>query len=293
VVRIEIGARHYLLYLLLPHRIKHALLSPESRARLDAINRRAYETVFAGEAATGYDARHRYDADAQHEYPARLLVEQVWAPEGYGDVLELGAGTGYFTTRIARRARAVTALEPAPDMARVLRERCAAAGVANVRVLEAVAQDLDRAVAPASFDSALVLQSLHHFHRRPEVVRALGRALRPGGRLFLVEPHHNVRRALRLLGKYVRSYRPRRVWEDELSWATHDFLTRGELRALCRAGGFDPPRISTYWYPYGRRVVPDVRRRLRLERGLGRVPGLRHFAAVLAAETRRRPSPPA
>jgi SAM-dependent methyltransferase len=289
VLRIEVGARHFLLYLLLPHPLKQALLSPGSRARLDRINRAARESVFGGEAATAYDVRHRYEDEAQHEYPARALVEEVWAPGGYGHALELGAGSGYFTVRIARRARSLLALEPAPDMARVLRERCAAAGVGHVRVLEAVAQDLDRHVAPASVDSALVVQSFHHFHRRPEVIRSLARALRPGGRLFMVEPHHNLRRAARLLGKYLTTYRPRRTWRDENAWATHDFLTRGEIRTLCRAGGFEDARIQTYWYPYGRRLVPDPARRLAWERRLGRVPGLRHLAAVLAVEARRAP----
>src|SRR5437762_7085807 len=38
VISIEIARRHYLLYLLLPHWAKVALLSPGSQARLDRIN---------------------------------------------------------------------------------------------------------------------------------------------------------------------------------------------------------------------------------------------------------------
>ena len=48
---IEIGRRNYLLYLILPHPVKMALLSEASRARLDAINRLFNETAYSGESA--------------------------------------------------------------------------------------------------------------------------------------------------------------------------------------------------------------------------------------------------
>lgn len=287
MMRIEIGRRNYLLYLVLPHPLKVALLSPASRGKLDRINRGFNEGLYSGEGATAYDRIHRYAEEEQHEYPARALVGEVWAPEGYGHALELGAGSGYFTGLIARRARSVLAVEPVPDMQQVLRERCRAEGLANVRVVAATAFDLDGTVAPASVDSALIIQSLHHFHRRPEVFAALGHAVRPGGRLFMVEPHHNMRRVARLARKYLAEYRAPEFWTREQNWATHDFLTRREVRALCRHGGFDEVRISGFWIPYSRRLIPDARRRFQWERLIGRLPGLRHWASVLAVEARR------
>ena len=287
MIRIEIAERHYLLYLLLPHRAKVTLLSPASRVKLDCINRMFNAQIYSGDGATAYDQIHRYDEVGQHEYPARLLVTEVWALEGYGRALELGAGSGYFTALIARRAESVVAVEPVPDMQGVIRARCMAEGLRNVEVIGASALELPAYLPQASFDSAFVIQSLHHFHRRPEVFEALGRVIRPGGRLFMVEPHHNLRRVVRLLRKYLATYRAREFWTQERNWATHDFLTCGEIRALCRYGGFEDVRISRHWIPYSRRLVPDPERRFRLERRLGRIPGLRHFAGVLTMEARR------
>jgi len=287
VIRIEIGRRNYLLYLLLPHRLKVALLSPASREKLDRINRGFNEALYSGEGAAAYDRIHRYTEEEQHEYPSRALVADVWAPRGYGRALELGAGSGFFTALIARRATSVVAVEPVPDMRRVLSERCRAEGLDNVRIVGASAFDLASHVAAGSMDSALVIQSLHHFHRRDEVFAALGRALRPGGRLYMVEPHHNLRRAARLLRKYLTVYRAPEFWMNERNWATHDFLTRGEVRGLCRLAGFQDVRIAGYWIPYSRRLILDPERRFRVERRLGRWPVLRHFAAVLAVEARR------
>jgi ubiquinone/menaquinone biosynthesis C-methylase UbiE len=287
-MRIEIGRSHYLAYLLLPHPVKIALLSQESRRRLDSINRAFNERIYSSEGATEYDRIHRYAEAEQHDYPVRELVDSRWVAGGYGRALELGAGSGYFTTLIAAHADLMLAVEPVPDMQAVLTARCRRAGLDHVRVVEATAFDLSAHVAEASVDSAFILQSLHHFHRRDEVFRALGRVVRPGGRLFVVEPHHNLRRVARLFGKYLTRYRAPSFWRDERNWATHDFLTRAELRALCRQGGFTDVRMEGYWIPFSRRLIPDPRVRFGWERTAGRLPGLRHFAAVVAMTARRR-----
>jgi len=284
---VKSGPWRFLLYLVLPQPAKMALLPEELRGRLDRINLAANVGMYSGSGATSYDATHRYAEADHHEYPAQQLVEEAWAGVGYGRALELGAGSGYFTRLIASRAETVIAVEPVPDMQRVLRERCSAAGAANVEILAASAAELAGCLSPHSIDSAFVIQSLHHMHRRAEVFEALGRMLRPGGRLLVVEPHHNLRRIARLARKWVKYYRARDFWSREEGWATHDFLTRGELRRLCRIGGFDPPRFSGYWIPYMGRLVPDPARRFRLESRLGRLPLLRHWAGVLAMETRR------
>src|SRR5205823_11621766 len=104
VIRIEIGRRLYLPYLLLPHGVKMALLSPANREQLRRINAAGNEAHFSGEAARDYDQIHRFGATEQHEFPATALVGETWAPGGYGRALELGAGSGYFTSMIARRA---------------------------------------------------------------------------------------------------------------------------------------------------------------------------------------------
>jgi hypothetical protein len=72
---IEIGRRNYLLYLVLPHPVKMALLSEDSRAKLDAINRLSNETSFSGDGASNYDQNHRYGEAEQHDHPCRRLIE--------------------------------------------------------------------------------------------------------------------------------------------------------------------------------------------------------------------------
>jgi SAM-dependent methyltransferase len=283
---IEIPSRNYLLYLLLPHAVKMRFLSAPSAQKLTEINREVNEVIYSGDNAINYDQIHRYGEAEQHDYPLRELVGDLWAQEGYGRAVDLGAGSGYVTALIARHAQSVVAVELVPDMQRMIRDRCAREGLDHVKVVGASVFELDDRVGDG-FDSAFVIQSLHHLHRRQEMFKILRRLLRPGGRLFMLEPHHNVRRALRLFRWWLVTYRRPAYWRQERNWATHDFVTRPEIRTLCRRAGFEAVRISGYWMPGFGRLLPDRMRRFRAETVVGRIPGLRHLAGVFAIEARR------
>ena len=56
--------------------------------------------------------------------------------DGADQVLEVGAGTGFYTFDIARRVQSVTALERSPGMTRILRERITSVGTRNITVVE-------------------------------------------------------------------------------------------------------------------------------------------------------------
>ena len=75
-----------------------------------------------------------------------------------------------------RRARSVIAIEPVEDLQNVARDRCDAERLHNVRVVGSRAFDLSSDVPPGSVDSAFIIQSLHHFHRRPDVFAELVRS---------------------------------------------------------------------------------------------------------------------
>jgi len=45
--------------------------------------------------------------------------------------------------------------------------------------------------------------------------------------------------------------------------------------------------LEGYWIPGSRRLIVDPRRRFGIERMVGRLPAVRHFAAVLALTARR------
>ncbi|MGO4300686.1 class I SAM-dependent methyltransferase [Leifsonia sp. RAF41] len=116
-----------------------------------------------------------YDS-ARPSYPADAVT---WLAEGIeGPVLDLGAGTGKLAASLVDRGLEVTAVDPSPEMLRVLRER-----LPGVRASEGAAERIP--FPDASFDLVLAAQAWHWVDPEravPEVVRVL----RPGGRIGLV-----------------------------------------------------------------------------------------------------------
>lgn len=118
-------------------------------------------------------------------YQERGFVELTGIAETLpieGDVLELACGTGQWTARLAGRARSWTALDGAPEMLAIARER-APAGVEFRQV------DLFRWAPDARYDTVFFAFWLSHVP--PERLAAfwttVGAALRPGGRAVFVD----------------------------------------------------------------------------------------------------------
>ena len=76
-------------------------------------------------------------ANAESDYAARVLAVAADVLPGCGTALDVGAGFGALTLPLAERLARVTAIEPAPAMARALRCAAAARGARNVTVVEA------------------------------------------------------------------------------------------------------------------------------------------------------------
>jgi SAM-dependent methyltransferase len=88
----------------------------------------------------------------------RELLHRTFAEnlQSSDDVLEVGAGTGYYTFEIARIVRRVDALERAEGMTRILRQRIAASAVRNISVVES--DFLSFAPLPArKFDAVIAI----------------------------------------------------------------------------------------------------------------------------------------
>jgi len=102
-------------------------------------------------------------------------------------VADVGAGTGYFTVRLARAVPSgqVIATDIEPDMVRYLTERAQREHLANVRAVLATADDprLDA----TTVDRILVVDVWHHIGDRVRYAKNLTNALRPGGQLAIVD----------------------------------------------------------------------------------------------------------
>ena len=185
-------------------------------------------------------------------------------------VADIGAGTGYFSIPIARRAPEgrVLAVDIQPQMLELLREQSRMSGVTNV---EPVLGRVDDPRLPvASVDVAIMIDAYHEFDHPWEMMRALRKAMKPDGRVVLVEyraedptvpikPLHKmsvdqVRREMtaagfvldrvdaRLPRQHILLFRPRRLGLDRQERSAR---RRRPRRRACRRATSSPRRASS------------------------------------------------
>jgi 2-polyprenyl-3-methyl-5-hydroxy-6-metoxy-1,4-benzoquinol methylase len=101
-------------------------------------------------------------------------------------VADVGAGTGYFTVRLAKAVPdgKVLASDVEPDMVRYLRERAAKDGLANVVAVQGEATDPK---LPERANVILIVDVLHHVEDRRAFLTTLAGQLADGGRIVVVD----------------------------------------------------------------------------------------------------------
>lgn len=121
------------------------------------------------------------------EEHTEVLVEQLELKTGEV-VADIGAGTGYFSRRLARKVGAtgkVLAVDIQPEMLILLTNRMAAIGISNVVPVLGSATDPNLPIE--SVDLALMVDVYHEFDFPSEIMEALCRSVKPGGRMVFVE----------------------------------------------------------------------------------------------------------
>jgi ubiquinone/menaquinone biosynthesis C-methylase UbiE len=103
-------------------------------------------------------------------------------------IAEIGAGPGYFTTRLARAvgpAGHVYAVDPEPAVLDVLRKRLKRAGVRNVTPV--LSRDDDPLLPSGRCDLAVIINVYHHMHGGSAFLRRLAQRLARGARVVNVD----------------------------------------------------------------------------------------------------------
>lgn len=147
-------------------------------------------TRYHDAAASDYDAKWGIDLGeiGQRQVLAKLEKALGTPASGYGDGLEIGAGTGYFTLNLLQLGliERATATDISPGMLGSLDESAAQLGL-GVRTESCEAEELP--FADESFDLVFGHAVLHHVPDLERAFREFERVLRPGGTIaFCGEP---------------------------------------------------------------------------------------------------------
>lgn len=140
-------------------------------------------------------------------------------------VLDIGSGTGRVAIRLAGAGHRVIAVDLTAELLRRAQEKARTSGVsASIDFVLADAEHLP--VADLSFDAAVAHGVLHHLRSPEQVIRVVGRALKPGGRWFSLDPHRSP-----LRGVFDALMRRRRLWQEEA--APDSLQTEHRLSRWC------------------------------------------------------------
>jgi SAM-dependent methyltransferase len=157
-------------------------LAAQQRPGVHPISGRRFAPVMGYQ---GADWLERHERDEEEQPDVALDVLKI--PKG-ALVADIGAGSGYMTERLAARVGPsghVFANDVQPQMLEILSRRLAAKRLTNVTLVQGTVDDPK--LAPASVDLELMVDVYHELSQPQSMLQRLRAALKPGGRLVLLE----------------------------------------------------------------------------------------------------------
>ncbi|HEY4136253.1 MAG TPA: metalloregulator ArsR/SmtB family transcription factor [Alphaproteobacteria bacterium] len=156
--------------------------------RLKAIKESRAESAnsyFSKNAAQWDKIQEMYVDDSEVEKALLTLLP----PDGIGELLDIGTGTGKILAMLGPKAEQAVGIDASREMLALARANLDAAGLRHCQVRHG---DMYMLPVPSqSFDMVTVHQVLHYADDPAAVIGEAARAVRPGGRLLVIDfaPH--------------------------------------------------------------------------------------------------------
>jgi ubiquinone/menaquinone biosynthesis C-methylase UbiE len=146
-------------------------------------------------------------------------------------VADVGAGSGYFTIRVARsvgKAGTVWAVDIVPEMLEYIERRTRDEGLSNVKTTKA--EKDDPRLPPAGVDTILMVDTLHYVDvdGRAAYAKKLGEGLAPGGRIVVID------------------FTPKPLSERPWGPPPEQKMSREEVDAAMAAAGLVPVKVHDF-----------------------------------------------
>jgi ubiquinone/menaquinone biosynthesis C-methylase UbiE len=141
---------------------------------------------------TGLGAQQGNRSTRESEREKQQRVTDIFKAMGADPgavVADIGAGSGFFTVRLAGAVGdtgRVLAVDIKSSVVQALRKRAADEGFKNVEVIEG--EVANPHLPEQSLDAALIVNAYHEMTEHQSMLAHIRRALKPSGRLVIVEP---------------------------------------------------------------------------------------------------------
>ncbi len=135
-----------------------------------------------GHPAIGWLERDERESE---EAPSKAIDALELAPDAV--IADIGAGSGYHAFRISPKVPQgkVIAVDIQPEMLDFLKQRSSELGITNV--VPHLGEIDSVGLPPGALDAALMVDAYHEFSHPAEMLESLYQALKPGGRIYLLE----------------------------------------------------------------------------------------------------------
>ena len=135
----------------------------------------------------GHPGADWLDRDSRRAEERTDLLLKMLSIESDSVIADLGAGTGYFSLPMARRAPdgRVLAVDLQQEMLDLIAAKTARESIDNIELI--LATETDPRLPDSSVDLVLIVDAYHEFSHPREVMTGVFSGLKPGGLVYLVE----------------------------------------------------------------------------------------------------------
>lgn len=165
----------------------------------------------------------RFEVESREVYGARSEVMKACAIKSGERIADVGAGTGFYSRLLAKTTGWdgwVYSVDIAPKFLQHIAKRATADGIENLTTV--LGTDVSIRLPPESVDLVFICDTYHHFESPPQTLASIYRALKPGGRLVLIDFDRIPGKSREWLMGHVRA--GKEVFKSEVIEAGFQFL---------------------------------------------------------------------
>ncbi|QDV54499.1 class I SAM-dependent methyltransferase [Rosistilla oblonga] len=173
----------------------------------------------------------RFEVESREVYAGRKAVLEACAIKPGERIADVGAGTGFYSQLFAKTTGWdgwVYSVDIAPNFLQHIASRATADGIENLTTV--LGTDVSIRLPPESVDLVFICDTYHHFEKPMQSLASIYRALKPGGRLVLIDFDRIPGKSREFILGHVRA--GKEVFQSEVIAAGFQFTDEVEVDAF-------------------------------------------------------------